>query len=185
MGFKKNFLWGVATAAYQIEGAASEDGRGESIWDLYCKEPGKIRGGRSGQVSCDHYHLFKEDVDLMKEMGVNAYRFSISWTRLIPDGIGEVNLKGTEFYNNLINRLIENNIIPMITLFHWDYPIALENLGGWRNPQSPKWFEYYTKTVIDLFSDRVKYFITFNEPQCFIRLGYGGGDHAPGYNFSD
>lgn len=178
--FKEDFVWGTATAAYQIEGGAYEDGKGLSIWDTYCKEKGKIFGGHSGDVACDHYHRFLEDVKIMKSLGVKAYRFSLSWTRIIPDGIGEVNKKGIEFYNNLIDALLENGIEPYITLFHWDYPRELYKKGGWLNPESPKWFAFYAKVVAENFSDRVSNFITLNEPQCFIGLGYCTGGLAPG-----
>ena len=164
MSLKKDFLWGAATAAYQIEGAAQQDGRGDSVWDIFCQEEGTILNGESGKVACDHYHRFREDVEWMAELGLRAYRFSISWSRLIPDGVGAVNPKGVEFYNQLIDTLLAKNIMPCVTLFHWDYPQALENRGAWENEESPKWFAYYARTVGELFGDRVKYFITFNEP---------------------
>lgn len=182
--FKKDFMWGTATASYQIEGAAREDGRGPSVWDVFCAE-GNAYGGHTGDVACDHYHRFAEDVALMKELGINAYRFSLSWTRIIPDGDGKVNPKGIEFYDRLINELINNGITPIITLFHWDYPYELEKKGGWRNRQSSDWFAYYAETVFRSFSDRVKYFVTLNEPQCFIGQGYAQGIHAPGLKCSD
>ena len=181
MSFRKDFIWGAATASYQIEGAACEDGKGLSVWDRFSHEPGKILEGHTGDVACDHYHRYKEDVALMRGMGVRAYRFSISWPRLIPEGTGEVNEKGVAFYDALIDELIANGIRPIITLFHWDYPAALQARGAWGNPESPKWFEAYTRLCAERFGDRVKDFITFNEPQCFIGLGYGKGEHAPGY----
>ena len=181
MSFRKDFIWGAATASYQIEGAAYEDGKGLNIWDRFSHEPGKVLEGHTGDVACDHYHRFKEDVALMKKMGVKNYRFSLSWARLIPQGVGAVNEAGVAFYNALIDELIANGIRPFVTLFHWDYPCALQAKGAWENPESPKWFEEYTTLCAKRFGDRVKDFITFNEPQCFIGLGYGKGEHAPGY----
>ena len=181
MSFRKDFIWGAATASYQIEGAAYEDGKGRDIWSDFSHEPGKVFQEHSGDVACDHYHRFKEDVALMKKMGVKNYRFSVSWPRLIPEGVGKVNPQGVAFYNALFDELIANGIRPFVTLFHWDYPAALQRLGAWENPQSPYWFEEYTALVAERFGDRVKDYITFNEPQCFIGLGYGSGEHAPGY----
>ena len=180
MGFNKDFLWGVATAAYQIEGAAYEDGKGLSIWDTFCKINGKIKNSHNGDIACDHYHRYEEDVKLMAELGIKSYRFSLSWTRILPNGIGEVNQKGIDFYNRLIDSLLKHNIIPLITLFHWDYPEELEKKGAWLNPDSPKWFEEYTEVVAKAFGDRVKHFITFNEPQVIINSGYCNGNFAPG-----
>lgn len=181
---KKDFTWGVATAAYQVEGAAREDGRGLSIWDVFT-EDGRCFNGQTGDVACDHYHRYEEDVRLMKELGVKAYRFSISWSRIIPNGTGEVNEQGIAFYNRLIDCLIENGIMPYITLFHWDLPYELEIRGNWSNPDSPKWFLEYAKVVFCAFGDRVKYFITFNEPQCFIGNGYADGVQAPALKCSN
>lgn len=185
MGFQKDFLWGTATAAYQIEGAAYEDGKGLSIWDVYCKEDGKSYRGQTGDVACDHYHRYQEDVDLMAQMGARAYRLSLSWARILPNGIGEVNRAGIDFYNKLIDALLAKNITPMITLFHWDLPYELEKRGSWLNPESVQWFKEYTETVIRAFSDRVEYFITFNEPQVFLGSGYRTGIDAPGKKLSD
>ena len=181
MSFRKDFIWGAATASYQIEGAAYEDGKGSDIWSDFSHEPGKVFQGHNGDIACDHYHRFKEDVALMKRMGVKNYRFSVSWPRLIPEGVGEVNPQGVAFYNALIDELIANGIRPFMTLFHWDYPSALLKKGAWTNPDSPRWFESYTEVIARCFGDRVKDFITFNEPQCFIGLGFGSGAHAPGY----
>ena len=181
MSFCKDFIWGAATASYQIEGAAAEDGKGPSVWDRFSHEPGKICFGHTGDVACDHYHRFREDVALMKEMGVKNYRFSLSWPRLLPEGTGKVNEKGVAFYNALIDELISAGIRPFVTLFHWDYPCALQARGAWENPESPLWFEAYAALCAQRFGDRVKDFITFNEPQCFIGLGCGSGEHAPGY----
>ncbi len=180
MGFSKDFLWGVATAAYQIEGAAYEDGKGLSVWDTFCKQEGKVKDNQTGEVACDHYHRYEEDIELMAKLGVKAYRFSISWTRILPNGIGEINQKGIDFYNNLINCLLKHNITPLITLFHWDYPEALEQKGAWLNEDSPKWFEEYAQVAAKAFGDRVKHFITFNEPQVFLGAGYESGRNAPG-----
>ena len=180
MAFKKDFAWGVATASFQNEGAWNEDGKGPSIWDVYCQQPGNVADGCNGNVACDHYHRFREDVKLMKELGIKAYRFSISWTRLFPKGTGQFNEKGAKFYSDLIDELLANGIEPYITLFHWDYPYELERRGGWLNDDSVQWFADYAAKVSQLYSDRVKYFTTFNEPQCFIGIAYTGGDKAPG-----
>ncbi len=181
MSFRKDFIWGAATASYQIEGAAFEDGKGRNVWDDFSHAKGNVFGGHTGDVACDHYHLFKQDVALMKEMGVRNYRFSLSWARILPEGTGRINQKGIDFYNALIDELVNSGIRPFVTLFHWDYPSALQAKGAWTNPDSPKWFEEYTEVCARAFGDRVKDFITFNEPQCFIGLGYGNGQHAPGY----
>ncbi len=182
--FPQDFVWGVATASYQIEGAYNEDGRALSIWDAFCEQDGKVLKGHNGNVACDHYHRYKEDVRIMKELGIKAYRFSIAWPRIMPNGTGFVNPQGIEFYNNLIDELISNGIEPFVTLYHWDLPLALYDKGGWLNPDSPEWFKEYARVIADNFSDRVKYFITFNEPQCFIGLGYVTGLHAPGLKLS-
>lgn len=179
MAFIKDFAWGTATAAYQIEGAHLEDGKGLNIWDVYTHEPGIVTDGYPGDTACDHYHRFREDVKLMKELGHRAYRFSISWSRLIPEGTGALNPKGVQFYSDLIDCLLENGIEPHVTLFHWDYPYALHRKGGWLNDDSVQWFADYAAKVVELYSDRATYFITMNEPQCFVGLGYGGGDKAP------
>ncbi len=183
MGFKNGFLWGTATAAFQIEGAYNEDGKGLSVWDVFCHEGGNVFDEHTGDTACDHYHLFRDDVKLMKELGIQNYRFSIAWPRLFPNGVGEPNEKGVVFYNALIDTLVENGITPYVTLFHWDYPWALEQMGGWQNPKSPLWFENYAAFCAKAFGDRVKHFITFNEPQCFIGLGYQQGVHAPGLHY--
>ena len=180
MGFRKDFIWGAATAAYQIEGAAFEDGKGLSVWDTYSNTPGKVFGNHTGNVADDHYHRFREDVALMAKLGIRNYRFSLSWPRILPEGTGEVNPKGIAFYNALIDELVAHGIRPFVTLFHWDYPQALENRGAWLNPESPKWFEAYAEVVAKAFGDRVKDFIPFNEPQCFLGLGYQIGRMAPG-----
>lgn len=180
MSFRKDFIWGAATASYQIEGAAFEAGKGASVWDTFSHWDGKILHGDTGDIACDHYHRFRDDVKLMAQLGIKNYRFSLSWPRLLPDGTGRVNEEGVAFYNQLIDALLENGIRPFVTLFHWDYPQALQDRGAWANPDSPAWFEEYAALCARRFGDRVKDFITFNEPQCFIGLGYGTGAHAPG-----
>ncbi|MFU0799671.1 MAG: GH1 family beta-glucosidase [Xylanivirga thermophila] len=180
MSFGENFIWGAATSSYQIEGAAFEDGRGLSIWDDFCSIPGKIFGGHRGDIACDHYHCYSDDVDIMSELGINAYRFSTAWPRILPSGFGEINSKGLDFYDKLVDALLEKDIVPYVTLFHWDLPYELFKHGGWLNPDSPKWFADYAEIVAKKLGDRAKCFITFNEPQCFIGLGYVTGAHAPG-----
>ncbi|MCX4268851.1 MAG: GH1 family beta-glucosidase [Lachnospiraceae bacterium] len=180
MGFAKDFVWGAATSSYQIEGAAQEDGKGQHVWDVFVKEPGHIAEGHTGDRACDHYHLFREDIKLMKEMGLMAYRFSIDWSRILPEGVGRVNEKGIAFYSELIDTLLQYGIEPYITLYHWELPYALHQRGGWMNPQMVEWFGEYAKLVAERFSDRVKYFFTLNEPQCFVGLGFLTGEHAPG-----
>lgn len=179
MGFSTNFIWGAAAAAYQIEGAYNEDGKGLNIWDVYSREPGRVAHGDTGDIACDHYHKFKEDIKLMKEIGIKYYRLSLNWTRILPDGIGKINQKGVDFYNQLFDTMLENGIEPMVTLFHWDYPYELHCKGGWLNSDSSDWFEEYAKTCTQLFSSRVKYWMTINEPQVFVGLGYDQGVHAP------
>ncbi len=178
--FDKGFAWGVATAAYQIEGAASEDGRGPCVWDMFCRKPGAVYHGHTGDVACDHYRRWAEDVALMRELGVNAYRFSVSWPRVLPEGVGAVNEKGLAFYDKLVDALLEAGIEPWVTLFHWDFPLALYRRGGWLNPDSPAWFADYTEIVAKRLGDRVKRWMPLNEPQCFINLGLHSGHHAPG-----
>lgn len=178
--FADEFLWGAAAASYQVEGGSRADGRGPSVWDMFCRWPGKVNGGHTGDVACDHYHRFREDVSLMREIGLRAYRFSFSWPRVLPEGTGSANAKGLEFYDHLIDALLENGIEPFPTLFHWDYPYALFLKGGWLNPDSPKWFADYTALLIDRFSDRVSHWYTLNEPPCFLGLGHVTGTHAPG-----
>ncbi len=180
MGFSENFVWGAATSAYQIEGAVKEEGKGEHIWDVYVKEPGHIYGGHNGDRACDHYHRFREDVSIMKEIGIMAYRFSIDWSRVLPEGFGSVNERGIAFYDSLIDELLKNGIEPYITLHHWELPYEIYKRGGWMNPQIVEWFGEYARLIAERFSDRVTHFFTLNEPQCFVGLGYLTGDHAPG-----
>jgi len=178
--FDKDFLWGCASSAYQIEGAWCEDGKGESIWDRFCHEGGHILNGDTGDIACDFYHRYKEDIALMRQMGIQAYRFSLSWSRILPEGVGKVNQKGIDFYNAVIDELLRNGIEPYITLYHWDYPQALQDRGGWLNEDSIAWFAEYAGIVSAAFSDRVKNFITLNEPQCFTGLAHLQTEHAPG-----
>ena len=180
MGFSENFVWGAATSSYQIEGTGRDSGKGMNIWDVYTKEPGRIYEGHTGDVACDHYHRFKEDVTHMKELGLKGYRFSIDWSRVLPDGFGKVNEKGIAFYDTLINELLDNGIEPYITLYHWELPYEIYKRGGWMNPEIVEWFGAYARLVAERFSDRVKYFFTLNEPQCFVGLGFLQGCHAPG-----
>lgn len=180
MSFPKGFVWGAAAASYQIEGAAHEDGRGLSVWDMMCRTPGKIWEGQTGDISCDHYHRWKDDVAIMKDIGLMAYRLSIAWPRILPTGTGTVNRKGLAFYDKLVDELLAANIDPWVTLFHWDYPYELYTRGGWLSPDSPDWFADYTRVVVDKLSDRVTHWMTHNEPACFIGLGLQSGDQAPG-----
>ena len=175
-----DFIWGVATSSYQIEGAANEDGRGKSIWDTFCKVPGKVANFDNGDIACDHYHRFKEDLDLMKWMGVKAYRFSVAWPRVIPDGVGRVNEMGLDFYDRLIDSLLEREIAPWLTMYHWDLPEALQLRGGWNNREVVEWFGEYGEVLTSRFGDRVKNWMTLNEPFCSAWLGHLYGDMAPG-----
>ena len=185
MAFDKGFIFGTASAAYQVEGAYNEDGKGLSIWDVFsreksaCKPVANVEHGETGDVACDHYHRYKEDVAILKKLGIKNYRFSISWTRIFPDGTGKINPAGLKFYSDLVDELLANGIEPYVTLFHWDYPYELYKKGGWLNNDSPEWFLEYTKVVVDALSDRVKNWFTINEPQCFIGLGFWTGAHAP------
>ena len=180
--FPSDFIWGAACAAYQCEGAWNEDGKGPSIWDDFCHELGNqhVNNGDSGDVACDSYHRYREDVALMKQHGLKAYRFSISWPRVIPDGDGEVNEAGLAYYDALVDALLENGIEPMITLYHWDLPSALQLKGGWQNRQIAEWFARYARIIAERFKGRVTRYMTINEAQCITLLGYGIGVHAPG-----
>lgn len=184
MTFPKSFAWGAASSAYQIEGAAAQDGRGPSIWDEFCRRPGAVHLGQTGEVACDHYHLFQDDVRLMRGMGLKAYRFSISWSRVLPDGVGKVNEQGLTFYDRLIDALLEAGITPWATLYHWDLPQALQARDGWLNRDIAEWFAEYTGIIADRLSDRVKHWMTLNEPQVYINLGHLDGKHAPGSKLS-
>ncbi|HEX3593993.1 MAG TPA: GH1 family beta-glucosidase [Polyangiaceae bacterium] len=180
IAFPKSFVWGAASAAYQIEGAYAEDGRGESIWDRFSHTPGKISDGSTGDVACDHYHRYPEDVAFMKELGLGAYRFSVAWPRVIPDGTGAVNQKGLDFYSRLVDALLEAGVTPWLTLYHWDLPAALADQGGWTNRDVAGWFAEYASVVGRALGDRVEHFMTLNEPQVFTIFGYLTGVHAPG-----
>ena len=180
MKFPKDFIWGAATSSYQIEGSAYHQGGDESVWDMMGMRIGKIANGDTGQIACDHYHRYKEDVALMSDIGLQAYRFSVSWPRVLPEGVGKVNQKGIDFYSNLVDALLEKNITPWLTLFHWDFPSSLYQHGGWLNRDSADWFADYTSLLVDKLSDRVSHWSTINEPQCFIGLGHLDGVHAPG-----
>ena len=177
--FPKDFLFGAATAAYQIEGAAHEDGRTDSIWDAFARVPGAVVDGHNGDVACDHYHRYESDVALMASLGLQTYRFSTSWARVRPDG-GAVNAKGLDFYSRLVDSLLENNIKPWLTLYHWDLPQALEEKGGWRNRDTAYLFADYAESVHSVLGDRVDAWTTLNEPWCSSFLSYIGGEHAPG-----
>lgn len=178
--FTEDFIWGSAIAAYQTEGAHDKDGKGESIWDRFCQQEGAICDGTDGKVACDSYHLYETDIKLMAEMGLKNFRFSMSWPRIIPDGTGEVNEKGIDFYNRYIDTLLANNIEPWVTLYHWDLPQALQDKGGWENPECVEWFKYYCQIFHSHFGDRVKNIVIFNEPSISSFFGYGTGFHAPG-----
>ena len=178
--FPKDFIWGVACASYQCEGAWNEDGKGRNIWDDFTHVPGNILNGDTGDRACDSYHRWAEDVRLMKQFGIQAYRFSISWARIIPDGDGAVNEKGLEFYDNLVNALIASGIKPMITLYHWDLPSALQDKGGWLNRDIVAAFGRYARVIAAHFAGRVDTYMTLNEPQCVTVGGYVSGNLAPG-----
>ncbi|MDJ0664720.1 MAG: GH1 family beta-glucosidase [Acidimicrobiia bacterium] len=178
--FPDDFVWGVATASYQIEGAPEADGKGESIWDRFSRTPGKIRNGDSADVACDHYNLWRDDVAIMKQIGVNGYRFSISWPRVFPNGTGAMNPAGIGFYDRLVDALLEAGITPFPTLYHWDLPQALEDAGGWPNRSTAFAFADYAGAVVERLGDRVQHWVTINEPWCVAELGYRVGEHAPG-----
>lgn len=177
--FGKDFLWGTATAAYQIEGAWNEEGRGPSIWDDFTQK-GKVKNKENGNLATDFYHQFEQDIRLAKEMNFKVFRFSISWSRILPNGIGDVNAKGIEFYHRVIDECLRQGIQPWITLYHWDLPLKLQDKGGWANRDVIKWFEEYTRLCAKEYGNKVKYWMIFNEPAAFIGLGYLVGYHAPG-----
>ncbi len=185
MNVPKNFIWGAASSSYQIEGAPHADGKGLSIWDTFSHTSGKTFNNHTGDVACNHYYDYLEDIKVMKELGIQAYRFSISWPRIFPNGDEVLNPAGLDFYDRLVDALIENDIIPYITLFHWDLPQVLEDKGGWLNRETADAFAYYAGTIAEHFSNRVENFITINEPQCIAYLGYGNGLHAPGKKMSN
>jgi beta-glucosidase len=178
--FPKNFVWGAATSSFQIEGATTADGRGPSIWDTFCATSGKTRNGDTGEPGCDHYNRFKTDLDLMKDLNLEAYRFSTAWSRVLPTGRGKINEKGLGFYERLVDGLLERDITPWLTLYHWDLPQALEDLGGWSARDTVYAFEEYAHVMSERLGDRVKHWITHNEPWCTAYLGYQTGYFAPG-----
>jgi beta-glucosidase len=179
--FPQDFIWGTATASYQIEGAAKEDGKGLSIWDTFSHTPGKVYNDDNGDIACDHYHRYKEDIQIMKNIGLKGYRFSISWSRIFPEGKKQINQKGIDFYNILIDELLKNGIEPAITLYHWDLPQTLQDIGGWENRETINYFIEYAKCAFNKFGDRVKKWITHNEPSIIAFGGNYDGYHPPGY----
>jgi beta-glucosidase len=179
--FPQNFFWGTATSSYQIEGAWKEDGKGESIWDRFAHSPGKIKNGDTGDLACDSYHRWPDDIVLMRAMNLNSYRFSISWPRIQPTGSGPVNPKGMDYYSRLVDALLEARIRPLVTLYHWDLPQALEHAGGWPNRDTAFHFADYVELVVQALGDRVSDWLLFNEPAAFIYHGYMEGIHAPGH----
>ena len=178
--FPKGFVWGVSSSAYQMEGAVSEDGRGESIWDRFCATPGKVRNGESGAVACDFYHRYHDDVGLLRDLGVDAFRFSVAWPRVLPEGRGAVNQKGLGFYDRLVDALLEAGIKPVAVLYHWDLPRVLEDEGGWATRATVDAFTEYSGVVLGHLGDRVTQWVTQLEPWVTAWLGYGFGAHAPG-----
>jgi len=180
LAFPKGFYWGTATAAYQVEGAWNEGGKGESIWDRFSHTPGKINDGTTGDVACDHYHRYREDIALMRALNLNSYRFSVSWPRIQPEGSGKANVAGLDFYNRLVDALLEARIRPMLTLYHWDLPQKLEDAGGWPNRDLAGRFADYAEIMARALGDRVETWTLLNEPDAFTSLGYLDGTHAPG-----
>jgi beta-glucosidase len=178
--FPDGFLWGAATAAYQIEGAADADGKGQSIWDTFSHTPGKTYHGDTGDVACDSYHRYPEDIALLKRLGAGAYRLSLSWPRIQPSGRGAANAKGLDYYNRVIDALLEAGIQPAVTLYHWDLPQALQDEGGWANRDIADWFAEFAGIAGEAFGDRVPQWITLNEPWVSAHVGYRDGRHAPG-----
>ena len=181
MNFPEGFLWGAATAAYQVEGAVREDGRGSSIWDTFSHTPGNVLHGDTGDIACDHYHRFEQDLDILASLGVRGYRFSVAWPRIQPEGSGSINQKGLDHYRRLVDGLRERGIVPMLTLYHWDLPQALEDRGGWTSRGTSERFAEYAGIVYGALSDVVPFWITLNEPWVSAWLGYGIGAHAPGH----
>jgi beta-glucosidase len=179
-GFPPDFLWGAATSAYQVEGAVHEGGRGRSVWDTFSRTPGRVAAGDTGEVAADHYHRWREDVALMADLGLAAYRFSVAWPRIQPDGRGRPNPAGLAFYQRLVDGLLEQGIQPWVTLYHWDLPQALEDRGGWPARETADRFVDYAAAVFGTLADRVRWWTTLNEPWCAAFLGYGSGEHAPG-----
>ena len=181
--FRDDFVWGVASSAYQIEGREENDGCGKMIWDTFTEE-GRILDGTSAVVACDHMHRYKEDYALMRLLGIKAYRFSVSWSRILPEGTGKVNEKAIALYRDMIMEMKKNGIEPYLTMYHWEFPQALQDKGGWLNEEVIQWFGEFAKVVSENFSDLCEYFMTLNEPQCFVGLGHLSGIHAPGKKMS-
>ncbi|QQL50820.1 GH1 family beta-glucosidase [Mucilaginibacter ginkgonis] len=180
--FGEDFVWGVSVAAFQIEGAVDVDGKSPSVWDVFSSKKGKIKNGDKATTTCDFYHRYKEDIDILKSLNIPHFRFSLSWSRILPAGTGEVNQAGIDYYNNVINYCLEQGIEPWVTIYHWDLPQVLENHGGWTNRQIIKWFSEYVTVCADAFGDRVKHWMVMNEPSAFAGAGYFLGIHAPGRN---
>lgn len=184
-GFPKGFLWGAACASYQCEGAWDADGKGPSIWDDFCHDTGHVRNDDTGDIACDFYHRYEEDIVLMKQIGIKVYRFSVSWPRVMPDGTGRLNEAGLQYYDRVIDTLLLQGIEPWVTLYHWDLPSALQAKGGWLNRDTVDAFGAYAAVIAKRFDGRVKTYMTINEPQCVVGLGYGSGEHAPGLLLSN
>ena len=183
MSFPDGFLWGVAAAAYQIEGTAGIENGGLSIWDAFARRPGAVFDQHDGSTACDHFHRYPEDAVLIADLGARAYRLSVSWPRVIPGGQGKPSEAGLDFYDRLVDALLERSVEPWVTLFHWDFPLALFHRGGWLNRNSAEWFGEYARAVVSRLGDRVRHWMTHNEPQVFIGLGHGSGEHAPGIRY--
>lgn len=181
MIFPKDFTWGVASSSFQIEGATREDGRGPSIWDTFCLTPGRIADRSNGDIACDHYHLWEKDLDLMVELGIKAYRFSIAWPRIFPEGRGKVEERGLDFYKRLVDGMLRRGLEPWATLYHWDLPQSLQNTGGWLDRKTAEAFADYAEVVVGALKDRVGHWITLNEPWCSAVLSHRIGEHAPGF----
>ena len=176
----KDFVWGASTSSYQIEGAVNEGGRRASIWDVFCRTPGKVENGENGDIACDHYHRYPEDVALLRKLGVDAYRFSVAWPRIFPNGRGKINSAGLDFYQRLVDELLKNKIDPWLCLYHWDLPQALQDEGGWTNRDIASWFTDYAIAVAERLGDRVRHWVMLNEPMVISFLGHFLGVHAPG-----
>ncbi len=181
--FSEDFVWGVADSSCQVEGRTPEDGSGATVWDAFCDAGGVYEGHRIG-LACDRVHRYKEDFAMMKAMGIKSYRFSVNWARILPKGIGEVNQQGIDYYKDMIREMKKNGIEPYFTMFHWEYPQALQERGGWLNPDCVEWFAEYARVIAENFSEDCTYFFTMNEPQCFVGLGHLSGVHAPGLKLS-
>ena len=180
MAFREDFVWGAASSAYQTEGYPTADGGGESVWDAFCKTPGAIANGEDGSIACDGYHRFSEDIGLLSSLGFSAYRFSTSWARIDPNGDGQWNEAGLQYYDRVVDCCLQNGVTPWMTLYHWELPQALEEKGGWQNVETAEAFSRFAAMMAEHFKDRVQHFITLNEPQIVLKLGYSDGVHAPG-----